>query len=276
MLRPVKQKIGSTRNQVVGLGSSTRKRILQRIYNPKGETKATFLVGCGRSGTSMIVFHLDRSWQIDLYNENNPQAFRNFRLRGPAQVDALVEQSFARVALFKPILSTQQSRHLLSRFPDSKVIFAYRHFYDVINSSILRFGPASWLDRVNKWGVNDFSEFGEIQPPEPTKEWLFSLWRENLSPADGIAIYWLFYNQLYFDLQLNKHKRAMLVKYESIAKEPRLEFTRVSKFMEIEFEPAFVEGVYLSSVKKGAPADLSPGIKEECDNLWERLNSIEN
>lgn len=221
----------------------------------------------------MIVFHLERSWQVDLYNENNPEAFNNFRLRSPEVVEALVEQSLAKVVLFKPILSTQQSKTLLSRFPESKVIFAFRHYHDVINSSINRFGPDNWLDRVNKWGINDFSEFGEDQPPNRTKESFRSLWRTGLTPAEGVALYWMFYNQLYFELNLKTHDRAMLVEYESIVRKPKIEFARICQFMEIEFDPAFVDGVFKSSIRKSAPVDLSPDLQEECEDLWVSLRN---
>jgi hypothetical protein len=194
-------------------------------------------------------------------------------LRAPDEVEALVERSSARIALFKPILSTQQSNALLSRFPESKVMFAFRHYYDVINSSILRFGPGNWLDRVNKWGVNDFSEFGEYQPPDCTKETIRTRWKRNLSPADGVALYWLFYNQLYYDIHLDKHKRVLLVNYESIVDDPLPEFTKMSEFLEIKFEPAFVQGVFGSSVRKSTPAEISSDILEECNNLWMRLNT---
>lgn len=265
--------LGSLRHQLALLGISGRKRILQRIYNSNGNTRPAFLVGCGRSGTSMIVFHLDRSWQIDLYNENNPDAFVNFRLREPDVVELLLERSSARVALFKPILSTQQSDLLLMRFPQAKIIFAFRHYFDVINSSILRFGPDSWLDRVNKWGVNDFSEFAAHQPPDYTKEMLLSLWRDGLSPADGIALYWLFYNQLYFDMQLETHDRVLLVNYESIVNHPASEFTKMSEFLEIDFEPVFIKGVFSSSIAKKTPAQVSEDILKACSSLWERLES---
>ena len=186
---PVKNQMGKLNNRIKAFGITYLKPIHQRVYNPTRNTKPIFLVGCGRSGTSMLVFRLEKSWQIELFNENHPAAFQNFRIRDLATIEEVIDRSYAGLALFKPILSTPQTPILLSYFPTSWAVFVFRHYCDVINSSIKRFGLMSRPDHVNAWVNDDFAEFGAYQPPEKTKELIRSLWEPTLSPETGAALY---------------------------------------------------------------------------------------
>ena len=264
-------KLHGIKSKVNNLQQEVRKRMWQQWENPMRHTRPAFLVGCGRSGTSMLVYHLGKSWRVDLYNENNPAAFQNFRLRDLSVIEDLVQRSFARVALFKPILNTTETLALLDRFPDARVIFTFRHYSDVINSSIKKFGVMNRIGHVKAWIEEDFGEFTAYPPPEETKIYIRSNWTAGMSPESGAALYWLFYNRLYFDQQLDQNERVLLVGYESLVSKPEREFRRICQFLDIEFDPRFIEGVFASSVKHAMPANIAPVIQKECDELWIRL-----
>jgi hypothetical protein len=268
--RPVK-KMGKLNNRIKAFGITYLKPIHQRVDNPTRTTKPIFLVGCGRSGTNMLVFRLEKSWQIELFNENHPAAFQNFRIRDLATIEEVIDRSYAGLALFKPILSTPQTPILLTYFPTSQAIFVFRHYNDVINSSIKRFGLLNRLDHVNAWVNDDFAEFGAYQPPEKTKEIICSLWAPTLSPETGAALYWIFYNQLFIDMQLNQNGRVLLVRYESIVNNPKSEFEKICSFLNLRFEKDYGAGLFSTSVKKNAPPDIEEKVREVCDNLWFRL-----
>lgn len=248
-----------------------RKKIWQRLKNPRKITKPAFVVGSGRSGTSMLIFQLAKSWEIDLYNENHPKAFRNWRLRNLSEIEGLVEQSSARITLFKPILNTPQTPDLLVKFPDSKILFAFRHYHDVINSSIKKFGLLNRLDHVRKWIEEDFSEFSHYPPPETTKEAICSLWLPELGYEDGAALYWLFYNRLFLDLNLDQEERVLLVKYEAVVSQPEAEFKRICEFLELSFESKMIEGIHASSIHRDSIPTLDSRIENACNLVWLNL-----
>lgn len=250
-----------------------RKKLWQLLKNPRKITRPAFVVGSGRSGTSMLIFHLAKSWEIDLYNENHPEAFRNWRLRRLSRIEELVNRSSARVTLFKPILNTPQTPALLERFPDAKIIFCFRNYNDVINSSIKKFGLMNRLEHVTSWIKDDFLEFSNYCPPERTMQAIRSHWSEELSPEDGAALYWLFYNRLFFDLELDHDQRVLLVQYESLVTRPKEEFQRVCNFLEMSFNPKMGDEIYSSSVGRDPFPVLHPEIKEACDQLWHQLCS---
>jgi hypothetical protein len=248
-----------------------RRQLWQRWQNPARETLPVFLVGCGRSGTSMIVRYLGKSWWLEFYNEDNPAAFERWRLRDLSAIEALIDRSYAHVTLFKPILDTYQTPILLARFPTAKAIFAFRHYDDVINSSIKRFGIANRLKHVRAWIEEDFNEFAAVPPPEETKIFIREKWKPSLSPESGAALYWLFQNRLYFDLGLYQSKRVKLVQYESIVSRPAEEFKSLCGFLGIPFEPQLAAGIFSSSIGRNSPPTIDPEIRAACEELWQRL-----
>lgn len=272
LVHPVIDYMGKLKNRIKAFGFAHMKQIYQYVDNPTRKTDPIFLVGCGRSGTNMLVFRLANSWQIELFNEDHPAAFKDFRIGDLNTIHEVVDRSYARIALFKPILSTTQTSNLLSYFPTSRAIFVFRHYYDVINSSIKRFGLLNRLDHVNAWINDDFAEFGTFQPPKKTKELIRSSWEPKISPETGAALYWIFYNQLFIDMHLNQNERVLLVRYESLVNNPIREFERLCGFLNLRFDPNYVAGIFSTSVKKNKPPDIGEKVRHACDNLWIRLS----
>ena len=89
------EKIRSVQNRLLAKQNEMKKNALRRRYNPEGTSVPIFLVGCGRSGTSMFIWQLDKSWQIKLYNEDHPAAFDDYRLRDYSVVARLTQESIA-------------------------------------------------------------------------------------------------------------------------------------------------------------------------------------
>lgn len=260
-------------NVLKNSGNELTREVRQRLNNPSGESKPAFLVGCGRSGTSMLVHQLNKSWRVELYNEDNPAAFEKWRLKELSVIDDLIGDSYAPLILFKPILNTYQTPQLMARYPDAKFIFTFRHYDDVINSSLKRFGRTNRINHINSWVEDDFGEFGYAPPPEKTKSLIRGLWKPNLTMEDGGALYWLFYNQLYYDLKLDESSRVMLIRYESVVSDPQKYFQGLCDFLRLPYEDYLVDGIFASSVGREAPPAIEANIKAACDALWQRLSN---
>ena len=150
----------------------------------------------------MLVFHLTRSWCIQLYNEDNEAAFQQWFLRDFQTIDQLVENSNASIVLLKPIKDTYQIQNFQAHYSNSKVLFSFRHFDDVIKSSIKRFyidfgqkigkTVAEITPPVDRWMIDDFAEYQAAPPPEKTKALIRGLWHEGLNLESKIALHWLF------------------------------------------------------------------------------------
>jgi hypothetical protein len=221
----------------------------------------------------MLLHHLGRSWEVDPFNENDPAAFEKFRLRPLDDIEKLVDRSYARVALFKPVLNTPHSCEYLARFPGARLIFVYRHYGDVVNSSLKRFGPADRLAHVNAWIADDFGEFAPVSPPAQTKAIVRKLWKPSLSPESAAALYWLFYNSLYFDLGLHKVERARLTGYESLVANAGSEIRDACDFLGLKFEPAMAAGIFATSVGRDSSPPMDEDIEIACETLWQQLQA---
>ena len=248
-----------------------RRFIWQQLYYTGRGSRPAFLVGCGRSGTSMLVLQLGKSWQIEVYNENNLAAFHNWRLRDFVVIQQLVNKSHAPITLFKPILDTYRARLILDTFPAGKMLFAYRHYNDVIDSSLKKFGPKDRITHINNWIADDFAEFADLRPPAETQALIRELWQPGLSPESGAALYWLFQNRLYFDFGLQRHKRVKLIQYEAVVNDPAGQMAAIATFLNIGFDKQTTEGIFASSVQHRPIPNLDPAIAAACQGLWEAL-----
>ncbi len=219
----------------------------------------------------MLVLQLDRSWQLEVYNETHPAAFHDWRLRELLLIQELVGRSHAPITLFKPILDTYRTCVFLDTFPEAKILFACRHYDDVVNSSLRKFGPADRINHVNSWVQDDFSEFADLRPPAETQAHLRSCWRPDLSPESGAALYWLFQNRLFFDLGLAHDRRVRLVRYESVVADPATELAAICDFLEIGFEPQMAAGISASSVQRNPALAIDEHLRQACDEMWQRL-----
>jgi len=252
-----------------------RRSVYQYWQNPAGDSIPIFLVGCGRSGTTMLVAQLAKTWQVQLYNEDHADAFDNWRLRDLSVIDDLIESSRAPFTIFKPILDTYRSRMLLSYYPTSKIVFAFRHYNDMVNSGTKR--RRKMVDEmypihpVVTWLETDFAEFAAAPPSDEVKNTLRSLWHPDCDVPSLEALYWLFHNLLFFDLQLDQDRRTKLVQYESVVLNPEQQFKEICQFLGLKFEPAIADGVFASSIKREAPPEIDPDIRAECEALWQRL-----
>jgi len=235
------------------------------------KSRPVFILGCGRSGTSMLLARLARSWRVEAFNEDRSEAFVNFRLKDLKAIKGLIESSRASLVIFKPILNTHQSRELLDSFPDAKIVFVYRQFDDVINSSLKKFGLDNRISHVHSWVKNAFEEFANQPPPQDTQDYVRSIWRQDLSVEEGAAIYWLFYNRLYFDLGLYDHPRVRLAQYERLVVEPEVEFMALAGFLGMPFRASMVKGIKTSSIGRDPTPALTHGLRDECEHLMDRL-----
>jgi hypothetical protein len=251
-----------------------RVQSLRRVSNPLKKSTPVFLIGCGRSGTNMLTRSLNKSFQVDLFNEDNPAAFENWRIKDLDQISKLIHSTYAKIKIFKPILDTHLAGEYISKFGNSKVIFIFRNYYDVINSSVKLFGPDNWPDRVRDWVENDFSEFNAAPPSDRLKESLVSMWHFELSAYGCIALYWYFYNSLYFDLELDHSDRVMLVNYENIALHKKSELRRICRFLRITYFPGMAKDIHASSIHRDPPPSIETSIQAACDKLWEKLHRI--
>ena len=255
-------------------GRRARKWLWQTLYaRPRRRSRPVFVVGSGRCGSTMIAEQLWESWAVTRFDGNHAAAYDQWRLKDLDTIDRLVRASWAPVTLFKPMLDAYRARTVLERFPDARVVFVFRTLDDVIRSSLRRFGRANRVNHVRSWMRDDFGEFGAAPPPPETRAAVRRHWSNDASPEDGVALYWLFYNRLFYDLRLDREPRARLVQYERVVDDPRVELFSLATFLQIRFDERMLGGIRRDSVGTVLPYVLPPALRDDCEVLTERLEA---
>jgi hypothetical protein len=259
-----------------GLERGTKWLKLYRIPHPSTERRPVFVVGCNRSGTNMVCRGIGKhpnGW--DYPEAEFSLAFNGYYLRADLVIEWLIRHTPASIISFGSILDSQFSDALLSRFDNARAIWIYRRYQDVANScarmkwgshlkDLVRWVSRGELEKLGARGkrisVNTINLFGE-------------LYREDLSVEDGACLYWYMRNQLYFDLNLYKNPRVLLVQYEDAVLNKEKAFRRIFDFLGFPYDPATIEGVFASSVDKHDWPGVDLAVQEVCNALKSRLDT---
>ena len=215
-----------------------RKRILFSILKPFPNTLPVFVMGCGRSGTTMMVKTFQRDNRLAVFGENDPKTSLNYLL-----VDEKLEKTIhdCRVPILvtKPILNSFDAQKLLNKYPDSKIIWMVRDYQDMIASSIVKFGhqvPNYMKDLILSGKGNNWLSIGI---PSETLEILTQLKRvDSFTHFDWMGLIWWSVNQTLFIDDLIDSDNLLLVQYERMGLQPEQTLKKVYDHIDLPFKNA--------------------------------------
>ena len=99
------------------------KHLQQARYGWDHRRQVSFVFGCQRSGTKMVMWVLEKSPATRIYHENHASAFSDFQLRPDPIIRALVQASPAPAQIFKPICDSHRAGELLNQHPGSRALW---------------------------------------------------------------------------------------------------------------------------------------------------------
>ncbi len=256
---------------------SRRKVAYRRTVGVPTTKTVGFVVGCQRSGTDMTIKTLDRSPDVDRFDEYDRRAFDDTRIRDKRIRHALITASTARCVIFKPVSDSHRVIELLAEHPGGKGIWLHRDYQDVANSAVER-----WGDTVQRF-IEDLLEGGG--------DWGFRLWNREkvteeslaelreaaaggLNPHAAAALFWHLRNRTFFEQRLERNPGVLLAKYEDLVTEPEGEFQRLCHFLNIRYEPEMVEEVKATSIRKRPLPQVDERIHALCRGMMERLDAV--
>jgi len=221
----------------------------------------------------MMMDVLDASPETECYNETDEEAFDNYVLRDLNLVAKLTAKSAAKITFFKCILSSQHARTLLDLNPTGKIIWMFRRYEDVVNSNLKRFSNhtdeiKSMLFEPEKAGWR-----AENVTPEDMAM-VRHFWEKGISDASARALMWVLRNRLFFQQGLDSDARVMAIDYDQLVQNPQVTASTVFKFLDLHFEPQFVESVHSTSVRKDPAPEIDPELTAIAEDIWKRLSSV--
>ena len=269
--------------------SQLTKRIKRRLYleskhlyqdlftkNIKEKT-IVFIVGCQRSGTTMLSEVFEGDMKIRVYSEFSKLSSTHqprLRLNPLPILKKQIARNHPATVILKPLVESQNTDSLLDFFPNSKAIWAFRHYKDVAASNLKKFGLNNGIDDLKPIFEEDHDNWRAERISEETRSIIRKYYSENMSPKDAAALFWYVRNILFFERGFENGQQVYLCNYKDLVTAPIKSMEKIYEFIGIPYpEKTIVSEVHSGSVGKGTSFDLSPQIEALCEGLWERLNA---
>jgi hypothetical protein len=266
------------------------KLFYQKLLLPKPEKQNILLiVGCQRSGTSLMNRIFTQDLQVSVYRESSvlssddngspDDPTKLLRLNSSDQLARCFSQNKAPFIVLKPLVESQNILQLLADFPQAKALWMYRNYQDVTKSLVKRFQPSGEIST----GVRDLRyivqgnnyNWRSQNTSESVRFTVIKYFSEDMNAYDASALFWWVRNQLFLELNLSENSRVSLCRYEDLVTKPEEVMSKIYRFVGAPYNlnPKFAQDIDRNSLGKGSSIQLSPEIKQLCDQLLEQLDS---
>lgn len=259
------------------------KEIRQFSKNPLGKTeelpRLLLIIGCQRSGTTLMTQIFEKDWEVQVYPEHsrlsNQDKLDKLRLNPLLEVKDTLSRSRFPLVVLKPLVETQNAQELLRFFQDARALWMFRHYADVANSNLNRFGLHNGIRNLSYIAYNNDSNWRSERVSEAVQDLVDRYFSEDMNPFDAAALFWYIRNSYFFDQQLVAHPRVMMLRYNDLTANPVETMKQIYTHVGQPFPgQQIVSDVHSRSVGKGQTIDLSPEIEDLCEGMLSRLDQV--
>lgn len=242
---------------------------------PGSNSRPIFLLGCQRSGTTMLMDVFELNFNSLVYNESDTKAFDGtFRIIGFEHLGGIVDSSNFEFTVFKPIVDSHRIDEFVHNFPDCKILWMYRDYRDMVNSSVV------------KWGMEKDNSIRILGRGEELTDWfaeglsdntvrvIRQLYRTEFSNHDCAALWWWSRNQIVTEKKIYNRKNVLLVNYDNLVREPDRELADISRFLGAKKELSPKGYIHAQSIRRREFPDIDSDVRELCESLAGELDEI--
>lgn len=235
-----------------------------------------FIFGCQRSGTTLLGRVFDQDLRSSVLQENNILTTiingEDLRLKPFPEVLRNLARIRAPLIVTKPLVESAHAPTILKEIPQSKGIWMFRDFKDVVASNVKRF--SSQLKGLKLATFGSPPSWRSEGMSEETKGILKSFYRDDIPVADAAALGWYSRNVLFFELGLDKHGAVKLCKYEDLVQHPDSTMRNLYNFIGVPYPPwTITREIDQFSLKLGRVIKINHDIVLLCTDLQNRLLS---
>ena len=234
---------------------------------------AVFLTGYWRSGTNATVRALGKHDDIAIYNENNPAAFENWKIKDLNIIRNICIQEERQISLFKPVCEPYRIAEFLDFGIDSKVIYLYRQPGKVIKSGLKKF--PYWPERQRKF----IEKFIDSQDPyssynlsvaDDIRADVKPLYKPTLNDESVVAIRWLISNEFYLRCNFRIDPNVLTISYEELTTSPTVYFSQICDFLGIDFDSNIADGISPSE-RHTFNIEIDKQVKTAVESCYQQL-----
>jgi hypothetical protein len=253
-------------------------KAIYQILGKEAEQKIiVFIVGCQRSGTTLMTDIFQRDIRSQVFGEFSQLSSldpRKIRLNPLPSVENVIDQIKAPLIVLKPLVETQNIIGLMDHFKNSKTLWMYRYYKDVAISNIRKFGIKNGIMDLKPIAMNESKNWRNERASKETRQIVLDYFSDDMNPHDAASLFWFVRNKLFFDLNLQKRIDVLPVKYENLAFRPSDVTKGIYRFLSIDYPGNKVtRKVHSSSINKGKSIQLRPEIEKLCEDLYAKLET---
>jgi len=254
------------------------KTIYQNHLAERSKKKRILIIlGCQRSGTSMMMKIFDNDIHTKVYGEFSELSATHsdpIRLAPYPQVFETINNTRAVAIVMKPLVESQNAVNLLNYFASSNALWMFRHYKDVVSSGFIHWGSQNGIKNLFSIIRNDQSNWRSQGVSRKTRNLIARYYSRDMSPYDAEVLFWYMRNILFFEQDLHNDPRVLMCKYEDLVGSPLQTVKSIYAFAGFKFPDKNISSmVHSNSVQKGKQVELSPAIDELCSDLWIKLNN---
>lgn len=246
---------------------------------PTGRASVLFVLGCQRSGTTLMTEFFEADPDAKVYPEHSSLSAqdRSARLR-LASLDRVVRvlrsSRFPRIVL-KPLVESQRASELLDAVEDARGLWMFRDWRDVARSNLARFGEGNGVRNLRFIYERCKDDWRAEAVPDDVAQVVIDAFSEGMRPHDAAALFWWVRNEHFFAQALERDARVRMCRYEELVADPAEEMRRIYAFMgeALPGDLGFAR-VSKGSLGLGSEIDVSPSVAERCDEMQQRLLAV--
>jgi len=243
------------------------------------ESAPIFILGLQRSGTNLTLGLLGGAEGVAAFNEDDPRAFSDFRLRDTETIEAVIRSQLPATCLFKAITDTLQWWRLSEAFDGARFVFMFRNPFDVVLSWLVEF--PSGMPVVNHVLDYDFfrrnGEFFAHAPNTPTVDAhvrkYYGRFHGDGDYADKVALFWLLFHSVLVDSMFFERRDVLVIDYDSLISSPDRHMSRMESFCRVMIPPAS-RSIPASTGGHYFSARMDVDLANDCRRLYERVQEI--
>ncbi len=202
-------------------------------------------------------------------------AENRLRLKPLPEVRRRLERIRAPLLVLKPLVESQHMPSWLAGLDNSYAIWMYRRAENVAASDLSYFGRGNGERNLRLLLTNEPPNWRGEVVPETTRSILSRHYQAGMDPHDAAALFWWARTSLFFDLRLDEHPDVRLCSYERLVGDPQRTMRSLYEFVGVAYpEQDITSGVHRGSADRKKDFQLSREVRELCDELWERLESV--
>lgn len=254
-----------------------RTKIAYQLLRPMPkERKVVFIVGCQRSGTTMLSRIFEKDLNAKVYGERSAMTSNDtvdqIRLNDADSVRRALAPVKVPLIVLKPLVESQRTPQLLREFEGSLALWIYRDYKDVALSNRNRFGPNTGIEDIRPIVTGDKDNWRSECVSTEVQTIIEEHFADDMSPYDASVLFWYARNALYFDLHLNEMDNVLICKYEDLVTNPETVCRQIYRELGRPFNRRIVANIHATSVSRGQCIPLSDNIEILAKSLIKRLD----